>query len=221
MRVLRRQSPTSDQFTDRSGATGLRALEGDNPLSGDRPGLDDWLRDPVGPRSALVWSGGLADSLYAKDPMTWMAPGRSALAMFCDAVAPHLLDARRELVIRPHCRHAIPDPTAAASFFGERSGGPFAIALDPVALFEMDMLWRWEDHLARAFETLGPLASVVILSSPSESPDSDDLPVRAPVGEGCFDVGVLGRLVSQHCRADSLVVFPVGDEASQAALLGL
>lgn len=151
------------------------------PIAGGEPWayvLDDnplhaagW--HPSGDRSCVrivAWSGRLTDSIAgeAAAPRTWGSAGRAALDALCDRLAPGLAAAGRTLLFRPRAGDVLSDMPSCAAFLRARSGGPFALLLDPAAMLTPDMLPRAEDHLARMFAALTghpSVAGVVLMNT--------------------------------------------------------
>ncbi|MFO0826902.1 MAG: hypothetical protein U0572_02040 [Phycisphaerales bacterium] len=187
-----------------------------NPLS------DDFLIDVELPgRRIVLWSGTLADELFGDDPRTWMVAGRDAFRRFCDAAAPTLVARDRVLCFRPHVRHVLSDVPSCVSFLRERQGQPFEVALSPADLLTRAMLGDVEDHVTRAFEALGPLASIVLLHDavPDESPECDvHRPV--PLGRGVLPASLIVELLRRHVPATTPVVLAPGELDRQCELLG-
>ena len=109
----------------------------------------------------IAWSGwqpgdpGEADGSFVGDFRTWGPAGRARLNELLDAAEPVLLARGLTLCLRPHARHALPDPQSVLSTLRSREPGPFEALLEPFALLTPEMMPAAEDHTARAFEALG------------------------------------------------------------------
>ena len=182
-----------------------------NVLSGN------WLLDADLPASrVLSWSGTLAEELFQPHPTTWLSPGHEALAAFCDEIAPQLDRHQRTLCFQPHARHVLNDPQSCARFLQQRSGEAFEIALAPASMLEPTMLDHLEDHLHRAFETLGGLGAMLMLSDVIAEGD-DVRPV--PLGDGVLPREVVLRLIDQHVPPSVPIVLEPGKLEQQRAWL--
>jgi hypothetical protein len=182
-------APACDAITVRRGApeTIFACRTNANILDGRAE--EPWIFDPALPRSRSTLrlvspSGSLAPDLLAAEPRTWLAAGRAALDAACDQVRPARERHDATLCFVPHCRHVLSDATSAIRFRAARTGQPFEIALDPVALLEGSMLERIEDHLDRIFAALGPVASAIFLADCRPPEQEDQPPVRVALGEG-------------------------------------
>lgn len=113
----------------------------------------------------IAWSGTLADELFAPHPFTWLRPGHEALTAFCDGTGGTL-----DLVLHPHARHVLNDARSCATFLNDRAGRGPGVALAPASLLEPSMLEDVEDHLTRMFQTLGPIADLVVLAGAEDLP---------------------------------------------------
>ncbi|MHC5002934.1 MAG: hypothetical protein ACYTJ0_07410 [Planctomycetota bacterium] len=160
-----------------AGVHALLEPDGGGPALGaswrGNPLREPWT-PPAGPGSLLLgWSGTLADEPFAAHPATWLRTGHEALAAHCERVAAELDRVGRRLCFQPHARHVLSDPQSCRAFLRDRADEPFDVALAPASMLEPSMLPDLDDHLRRAFETLGPVAAVVVLE--------DDVPGTAPL----------------------------------------
>lgn len=189
-----------------------------NPLSGD------WMVDAELPAQRIVsYSGTMADTPFGDDPRTWMRAGHDRLKAFLDEVEPALRRHGRTLCLRPHHRHAIGDVHSSVKLLRERAGGPFEILLSPGDLLAPSMLREAEDHLARMFAHLGPVASGVLLFDLSRAPDTEEsgLLEACPVGAGLLPADLLARLLREHVPEETPVILLPGSVADQRARVGL
>lgn len=200
-------------------ATVFAAFVDGNPLA------DGWLVDLDAPGARLVaWSGTLADGLFDDDPRTWMRAGQERFARFLDEVAPALRQHGRTLCFRPHHRHVVGDVHAAVRLLRERAGGPFEVLLAPADLLATSMLRDVEDHLARAFAHLGPVAAAVLLEDvrrPATGAGDDARLETVPFGDGELPHAVVARLLAEHVPETTPVVSTTGDLARLRDLLGM
>lgn len=223
MTALRLPASTTDgiaRFLDHEGNPSVWAVSDANLIAeGAAAGsLLDGL--PGGCTHLVVWSGTLADGLFAGDnPLTWIGPGRAALDGAVAALAPLLRDRGVRLLLRPHCRHVLGDATTARSFLESLDpGAPVGLALDICSIFEPGMLRAAGDHCRRTFEILGPVAELVICTGAAAEADRV---VPAPLGEGGpLDPALLGALIGEHCRPGTPVALLGERFGAQAALLG-
>ena len=190
-----------------------------NPLSGN------WIVDVEAPSRRIVsWSGTLSDEgLFADDPRTWMKPGHERFAGFLDEVAPALQHHGRTLCFRPHHRHVLGDVHAAVKLLRDRAGGPFEVLLSPGDLLAPSMLPQAEDHLARMFAHLGPVAAAVLLFDVAPSPDAADsgLLAQRRLGEGMLPIPLIAKLLADQVPAETPVILLPGAVESQRESLRL
>ncbi|MFM7260146.1 MAG: hypothetical protein ACKO3W_06030 [bacterium] len=199
-------------------ATTFAAFVEGNPLSGR------WIVDADAPGTRLVsWSGTLADEPFADDPRTWMRAGQERFAGFLDEVAPALLHHRRTLCFRPHHRHVLSDVHSSVKMLRDRAGGPFEVLLSPADMLAPSMLRDAEDHLARMFAHLGPVAAGVLLADVAESPETAEngLFSAVPFGQGRLPAPLVARLLADCVPPETPVILLPGDLDGQRRLLGL
>jgi len=183
------------------GSEPFAAILDGNLLAPDPPAIPTGL-----PAQRLIaWSGTLAKgAIFDRELSTWMPAGLEAFRAMCEAVRPFLESAGVRLLFRPHARHVLCDAHRCSTIVREwrDAGAPFALVLDAAAMLEQPMLAQADDHLARTYETLAPLADAVILAnaapdetaqSPPESDDEDASPplLPAPLHRGVIDPAVL------------------------------
>lgn len=146
----------------------------------------------------VVWSGTLADAWDSRDPATWGPSGLERLRAAVAQLGPAATDGGYEVLLRPHARHVLCDVQRTLKLLHEWREWPIGLALDAAALVEVSMLVEADDHLRRAYETLGPLARVVFVADVSE-PADDGAPVRAvPLGEGLVGADRIVELVESN-----------------------
>ena len=189
-----------------------------NPLGGA------WIADTELPARRIVsHSGTLADTPFGDDPRTWMKPGHERLKAFCDDVEPALRAHGRTLCFRPHHRHVLGDVHASVKLLRDRAGGPFEILLSPGDLLAPSMLGQAEDHLARMFAHLGPIAAGVLLfdvATTAESAETGLLQHRR-LGEGLLPMPLVASLLAEHVPAETPLILLPGALEEQRSLLGL
>lgn len=189
-----------------------------NPLGGA------WIADTELPARRIVsHSGTLADTPFGDDPRTWMKPGHERLKAFCDDVEPALRAHGRTLCFRPHHRHVLGDVHASVKLLRDRAGGPFEILLSPGDLLAPSMLGQAEDHLARMFAHLGPIAAGVLLfdiATTAESTETGLLQHRR-LGEGLLPMPLVASLLAEHVPAETPLILLPGALDEQRSLLGL
>ncbi|TVQ30597.1 MAG: hypothetical protein EA376_12090 [Phycisphaeraceae bacterium] len=202
-------------LTPRSGRDGesFAHISHTNPLATDPATVADAILAALtkpkttSPPRIIAWSGTLADSLFERDPRSWLPPARRAFADLCDALAPRLDAAGATLLFRPCSRHVLADPTTCLSFLRERAAEPFGIVLDPIGFLEPDMLDRVEEHLERAFEIMGEPAAAVLLAGGAV----DELQHRVthtPLGAGAIPTELILDPWRRHCPAATPVILP-------------
>lgn len=179
----------------RDGSAPVRVIvrETDNPLR-DGVGVLEGVEEGV---MVLCWSGSLGEDLFGRDWRTWGAEGMAELARFCgDAAA--VLEARGgRLVLRPHARHVLSDPFKCRRFVDACEHARVGVALDAASMLEHSMLDEAEGHSERAFEMLGPVASLVVVTGVMRGGDEDAPPLRPPAGAG----GALGEMIERLVEA--------------------
>ena len=212
---MRRASLNDDALTALGGER-IAAIAPGNPLAID-PGKAVAAL-PDGP-SVIAWSGGLGESLFARDPRTWLPPGRAALERWLDAALSETERRGGRLLVRPHARHVISDAHTAVSLLDARAGAPLGLALDPAALLEASMLTDLDDHLVRTLALAGPRAEVIVLRSVRQPADPDDeAPLAAaPLGEGLIDAARLGTLARDRAGAGTVFAVVEGGPGGPSA----
>jgi len=208
------------------------ALLAGNLLAPHPPALPS--RIPGG--TLIAWSGSLAEggaeSLFARDPATWMPAGLDAFRAALETLEPHLNGVGARLLFRPHARHVLADPQRCLTHLRKwrAAGAPFGLLLDPGAMLEADMLPAAADHLHRAFDALAPLADAILLGNvepPIDStPASDDSdappPLRqTPLHRGVLDPGLLIALTREFAPTSTPIVLHDAEIDAQRALLGV
>ncbi|MCA9283585.1 MAG: hypothetical protein KDA22_00105 [Phycisphaerales bacterium] len=194
---------------------------GGNPLD-PRDDAEPWAFDPSLPGSLVfTWSGTLAPEPFAPDPRNWTRQGQEAFAAFCDQVRPAMEREERTLCVQPHARHALSDVQGALNFLRTRNGQPFGVAFAPASILTGSMLMEVDDHLTRAFETLGPLASAVVLEDvrPAPSAEDNDAVQAVGLGEGILPRELVRRLLEAHVPAETPLVIRSGAIDRQLAWL--
>lgn len=156
--------------------------------------------------TVLCWSGTLGEGLFARDWGTWGAAGWEALMLFCERVAPVLDERGARLVLRPHARHVLSDAFKCRRFLDENRHGRIGVALDAAAMMERSMLGDTEGHFERAFEMLGAVAELVIVTGLAPAEGEDDPPRRPPVPSEGAPGGMLGALISAHVPLGTPIV---------------
>jgi len=208
---------------DASGTTTGWALSLRNPIAEGQTAVG-WVDSlPAGVERVIAWSGTLdEEDLFGRgSPLTWMAPGRSALGAFIEAATPLLRDRGVRLLLRPHCRHVLGDATAARSFLeGLAPGTPVGLALDPASLLEPEMMGDALEHCRRAFELVGAMAEAVILTGAAPGEGTGTESVRGvPLGEGVIPAEDLAAMRREFCGGAPVALLD-RDFERQAAMLG-
>lgn len=160
-----------------------------------------------GCKRMLAWSGWVDDDpaggMFARTAATWGPSAWAGLTAACDRLVPELAAGGAELCIRPHARHVLSDTQRCLTFLRSREGQPIRLLLDAPGLLTGGMLPMVEDHLERAFATLGghPGVWAVLLSNVQRAaPDSDDdLLMPAPLGAGLIDPDLIVSAWRRHC----------------------
>jgi len=176
------------------------------------------LRVPGAPGTLLAWSGGMGGSPLGRDPRTWMAPGREALAGACERLAPALEASGKTLLLRAHCRHVLSDAPACAQFVRARPSSRLGVALDPASMLERSMLARAGEHLERILSIAGAGAEMLVLGNVREpsSPEEEALPPAAGPDEGALDEEALVRQ-ARAAMEDRAALLVVGPDATRRA----
>jgi len=206
-----------DRLASLAGET-LALVAPHNPLAMSPRDAADLL--PAGAPRVVAWSGSLGESLFDRSFATWMPAGREALARYLDAALDRCRETGTTLLLRTHARHVLSDAVAARALLEERDDPRLAIAFDPAACFEAEMLPDAEDHLTRLFELAAPLADLVILRSLAPPARHDDPPAPAPLGEGLLNAESLARLARDHARDDAIVAAVAPNAGPQLAAAG-
>ncbi|MEM9167775.1 MAG: hypothetical protein AAGB48_12230 [Planctomycetota bacterium] len=152
---------------------------------------------PAGVTRLVAWAGWLDDAgvppgdptsgRFARTFRSWTSDGWEALA---DGVArwrSTMPEVR--LCLRPAAGCIVSDPQACLTFLRGTEDPGVELLLDPVAMMTASMLGHAEDHLARAFESLGgePRVAGVVLSRPVAEGD-DVRPAPLEPGRGLSGV---------------------------------
>ena len=170
----------------------------------------------------IAWSGPTEDhegDPFDPDPRAWLPASMPAFLERLRALEPVLAARRIRLLIRPHARHIVSDgPRCAALFRPEwrSAAAHVGLALDPAAMLEPSMLPVGADHVRRALELAGPLASVVILTNAAAPNDREGIVLQTPIREGVIPADELVRLARVHVPEGCPIAVLAGD----AAVLG-
>ena len=128
------------------------------------------------------------------------------------------------------------NPPTTPSTSPSASRTPFAGLLGAVApsatpsnsppsgdLLAPTMLPQAEDHLARMFAHLGPVAAAVLLTdvAPDAETASNGLLVARRAGEGVLPMPLVARLLAEHVPAETPVILLPGGVDAQRGALGL
>lgn len=188
-----------------------------NPLSGG------WIVDVESPsRRTVSWSGTLAAELFGDEPRTWMRSGQDCFRDFLDEVSPALHRHQRTVCFRPHHRHVLGDVHSAVKLLRDRAGEPFEVLLSPSDLLAPSMLPRLEEHLARMFTHLGPVAAAIMISDvalPDDSAEETGLLAPCPLGQGVLGTPLLARLLHECVPVTTpVILLPQGLDAQRAVL---
>jgi hypothetical protein len=186
-----------------------------NPLG------ESWLFDAEMPGERIVaWSGTLAEDLLERHPMNWMPAGNEAFRAFCAELRPQLETHQRKLCFQPHSRHVLSDVPSCLTFLRSMGDSPFEIALATASLLEPEMLKDVDDHLRRAFESLGGCCAMVMLNDVVARPHDDDARCEAvALGDGVLPRELIRQLVRDHVPPQTpIVISPAKLEQQQAWL---
>lgn len=191
-----------------------------NLLPGSSAESMEWLLESriEGCPRIVAWSGSMASGLFDRDPLSWMPRPREAFCALCDGLAPVLIDEDVRVLWRPHARHVLADPQTCLSHLRDREGEPFGLAFEPAALLEPEMLPAADDHLARAFEALGPVCDLVILTNTTIK-EQPERPESTPLHRGDLDGSLLTRLTERHIPEQTPVALLETDLDAQRAVL--
>ncbi|MCL4220561.1 MAG: hypothetical protein KJZ65_04240 [Phycisphaerales bacterium] len=155
----------------------------------------------------VCWSGWLGDAdaaegWFERVPGQWLPSSRAAWDQVARA-ADH-----ERLILRPHARHLLSDGPGCLTYL--RGGDGRRLLLDPVAMFETEMLPDADEHLRRLLMTLGPLAWGLVVSDVTvrESPNRGPWCVPAPAGSGSLDMTRFLALVGEFVPATCVLVGP-------------
>ncbi|MEM9063899.1 MAG: hypothetical protein AAGB51_00250 [Planctomycetota bacterium] len=139
---------------------------------------------PPGDQPVVCWSGWAGDQPRAMDRV-WSASfetwGPAGIASRDEAIG-ELAASRREVLIRPHARHALSDTPGVATVARDQGGSRLGVLLEPAALFTPEMLRDADEHIERMAQLLVPLAAAILLSDVSSADDELRL-VAAGEGE--------------------------------------
>ncbi len=179
-----------------------------------------WL-PPLAHSSRLVmWSGTPAAGLFDRDMRAWMPAARARFESWCDAARTLLEEREARVLFRPHCRHALCDPQRCLEFLLRREGQPFGLALDPVAMLEVDMLPHAEIHLERAFAALAPRSDAVIITNARLTSGAEDQRLEpSPLHEGDLNADVIADLARRFTPGDTPHILLDGEWPQQIEIL--
>ncbi len=177
---------------------GVLCLERDRIRDGDatwasvdacNPLEDGWGGPKMlGPR-VVCWSGWLGPEIFARDVRTWGPGGWSALERACEG-----MEAGRVL-LRTHARHVLSDAQRCLAFL-RRWEGKVGLLLDPMAMLEVSMLDRAEEHLDRIVGALGAHPGVGAMVACNLSVEGEE--ARAVGMEaGVVGAGLIDRMLAR------------------------
>lgn len=159
------------------------------------------------PRALLTRSGTLAQSFGELNIQTWTSAGTHALLKACDELLGTHDDA--QLFLMPARRDVLSDVQRTKAFFKARTDPRLRLALAPAHLMDPDSPRDMRDHLRRIFDTLIPLASVVLIHAPEHTPHApnaelllphlDSLPPHTPIA---MPPGQFGDTIQQQLGRD-------------------
>ncbi len=182
----------------------------------------------------VLYTGSLAREPWARDVANWGSAGMRAFDEASARIRDALAGTPKRVLWRPHARHIISDAQRGLALMRQLAddglSDRFGLALDPSALLEPTMLPTAEDHLARAFEALAPLADLVFLTgargrtNPASLPEPEQWeggpPVeQVPAHRSDIDPALLGRLFHEHARGDPVIF--AEDAGAQLEALGM
>lgn len=200
--------------------TPYASICGRNLLPGSPGESLDWLLESVieGCPRVVAWSGSMASGLFDRDPLSWMPRPREAFRALCDGLAPVLIERGVKTLWRPHARHVLADPQTCLSYLRDREGEPFGLAFEPASLFEPEMLPMAESHLERAFESLGPVCDLAILTN-TRIADHPESPESTPLHEGDLDGSLIAKLAREHLPEETPIALLERELDAQRAVL--
>ena len=105
----------------------------------------------------------------------------------------------------------------------DRAGGPFEVLLSPADMIAPSMTGQIEDHLARMFAHLGPVAAAVLLAdiAPDAQTAERGLFSACRLGAGILPLALVSGLLAEHVPAETPVILLPGAVDEQRAALGL
>lgn len=161
-------------FDEHDGATPFAAVLRDDVLRLSPEGIA--AGGVIAPR-LIAWSGSLADDPSERDPRTWGPAGLASLRGALARWREPLIRANWRLLLRPHARHILCDPQRCVTMLNEweKSGEPFALALDPAAMIEESMQSNADDHARRACEALASRSAIIVVPPPTAALKPGDL----------------------------------------------
>ncbi len=170
----------------------------------------------------LLGSGWMGEDRQTRDVRNWGPQAWAALETLVD----HLDSAlegewtEKRILFRPAARAVLSDTQRCMKLFHERDRRRIGLALEPCAMLEAGMLEKVEDHLARSFGALGPMAGTVVLGNVSRAGDDDDAPLQPTAVESGDVPPLLLGAPAQERAWEGIPVIVITDDyaAAQRAL---
>ncbi len=177
-------------------------------------GVERALAAPSEAARTVVWSGGPEGGLFDRDLAGWMPRRRDDFGARCAAALEIVKSRGGALDIRPCARHVIGDAQTCLSFLREHEGHQVGVLLDPVALLEPEMLAESRDHLRRMFETLGGVATGVLICGADPSRAGSHGLMHCELNAGEIPIETWADLVEGHVPRSTPVYAPTEGAAA-------
>ncbi|PDW04449.1 sugar phosphate isomerase/epimerase family protein [Candidatus Viridilinea mediisalina] len=173
--------------------------------------LIEWLPQ-LNTRRIICWSGSYAPGIFEAHPENQSLAARAQLREQIEDLLPLLDEAEAILLLAPHHRHVLHNPTAIAEFCAELNSPYLRILLDLPNLLPPA---HWLKHSATLRQTVAQLAPYVGLLQCQDMCLRDGHADLCAPGQGLLNYPQLMRAVR---AAELIVPFVVGQtELSQAA----
>lgn len=175
----------------------------------------------AGGETIVMWSGSLNEQLFEPHPMNWMKPGEEAFSELTQQLSSIASSVDARVLLQPHTRHVLSDTQTTFNFLRSTEGNSaVGLALCPATLLEPSMLNSVEDHLTRIFETLAPVASLILLTDAALG-QSEDRIEPVPLGQGLLPQGLIRELADRNVPQSAEVAVLGPSVSAQLAWLGV